>query len=157
MYEFETDDEIFEFAIAREIEAYQLFMALAEKVQNPAISIVFQELAAEELEHKERLELEVMKSGKVIDTTKELPVPETKSYEQFIVEDDTGVEMSYTDILQMGIAKESASIKIFNELAAMVRSKNSRELFLGLVEEEMRHKIKFKNAYENLIRHLQED
>ena len=157
MYEFETDDEIFEFAIAREIEAYQLFTALAEKVQNPAIRIVFQELAAEELEHKERLELEVMKTGKVIDTTKEPPAPKTNNYEQFIVEDDTGAEMNYGDILQMGIEKETASIKIFNELATIVRNKNLRDILLALVEEEMRHKIRLENTYENLISHLKGD
>ena len=46
-----ADDEILEFAIAREIEANRFYLALAERVANPEIRKVFEDLAAEELEH----------------------------------------------------------------------------------------------------------
>jgi len=36
-----ADDEILEFAIAREVEAYNFYMALAERVKNQHISSFF--------------------------------------------------------------------------------------------------------------------
>ncbi len=53
----EPDIEILELAISREIEAYHFFMVLAERVTDDSVSKMFEELASEELEHKEKLEL----------------------------------------------------------------------------------------------------
>ena len=61
MGEMTTIGEILEFAIAREAEAVHLYMAMAERVKDPATVKFFEDLVSEELEHKSRLELEVMK------------------------------------------------------------------------------------------------
>jgi rubrerythrin len=60
------DIEILEFAISREIQAREFFLALAKRVARPGVKKVFEELAAEEQEHKEKLQLEVMKLGKTV-------------------------------------------------------------------------------------------
>ncbi len=60
------DDEILEMAVAREVDANRFYLALAERVENPRIRKVFEKLAAEELEHKAKIELEIMKTGRVV-------------------------------------------------------------------------------------------
>ena len=65
MGEFGSIDEILEFAIAREVEANELYTVLANRVENPAMAELILEFAREELEHKAKLELEVIKRGKV--------------------------------------------------------------------------------------------
>ena len=62
--------------------------------------------------------------------------------------------MDYSQLLQMCIEKEDVSVKLYNEMAAMVKDSDLRQLLLGLVEEEMRHKIKFEIEYDNLIGRL---
>ena len=64
MPNFEYDIEIFEFAIARELQAYHFYKAIAKQIDNPAMEIVLKESAEEELQHKEKLELEIIKSGR---------------------------------------------------------------------------------------------
>ena len=66
MAEFETVEEILELAVAREEDAHIFLMALAARMVNPEMRKVFEELAAEELEHKARLELEIIKTGRVV-------------------------------------------------------------------------------------------
>ncbi len=60
------DNELLELAIHREVEAYHFYMALAEQVDDPEMREVLQDFAREELEHKEKLELEVLKTGKTM-------------------------------------------------------------------------------------------
>jgi rubrerythrin len=68
MSEADTDIEIFEFAIAREIDANRFYLTLAQRIDNPKMRKVFEDLAKEELEHKAKLELELMKTGRVVST-----------------------------------------------------------------------------------------
>ena len=75
MEQMETDDEILELAISREIEAHDLFLELAERVREPQIQSLLRELAQEELEHKHKLELEIIKSGRVVRDTDRTAVP----------------------------------------------------------------------------------
>jgi len=71
MSEIDTDIEIWEFAIAREIDANRFYLTLAQRIDNPEMRKVFEDLASEELEHKAKLELELMKTGKVMSTNHE--------------------------------------------------------------------------------------
>ena len=69
MEEFESDD-ILKFAIDREAQANRFYAVLAERMADDEMREVFENLAAEELEHKALLELEVMKRGTVVASEK---------------------------------------------------------------------------------------
>ena len=142
------DDEILEFAIAREIEAYHFFMGLAKRVVNPEIQKVFIDLAREELEHKEKLELEVMKTGKVLPEI-EVPVPD---FENIISSDGSQLLIDYKEILLLGIEKEEASFRTYINLLAQVADDQSREVLLSLAEEEVKHKLRFQTEYDLLLK-----
>ena len=73
MGEMTTIGEILEFAIGREAEAVEFYMAMAERVTSPFVQQFFENLVSEELEHKSRLELEMMKEGLVARTVGVLP------------------------------------------------------------------------------------
>ncbi|MHC4240587.1 MAG: ferritin family protein, partial [Planctomycetota bacterium] len=70
------DEEVLEFAIARELEAYHFYLALAERVDSAEMRTVFEDLAKEELDHKAKLELEIMKMGEVVPAEARVAVPE---------------------------------------------------------------------------------
>ena len=133
-----ADIEILEFAIAREIEANKLFLALAERVDNAAIRKVLEDLAKEELEHKEKLELEMMKLGHVVNEPGKGLIPEH--------------DMDYKDILLLGIEKEDAAFRMFVDLIGHVKDEASRELLLELAEEEVKHKMRFEYEYNALLK-----
>lgn len=143
------DDEILEFAIAREIEANRFYLALAERVDNPEIRKVLEDLAKEELEHKEKLELEVMKTGKVVPEVEKVAIPE---HEYILSNVDSALNMDYKDILMLGMEKEEASFRTYVNLIPNVHDQESREVLLGIAEEEVKHKLRFEIEYDMLLK-----
>ncbi len=139
------DDEVLEMAAAREVDANHFYLALAARVKNPRIKKIFKKLAAEELEHRAKIELEIMKSGRVV---------KQKNKSDFQDEENDPslpeIKMSYKDILLMGIEKEEASIRLYTDLAAMVSDNDSKEILSALAKEETGHKERFQKIMDFL-------
>jgi len=148
MAEFDSDEEILELAIAREEDANQFYMILAERVTSAEMRKVFEDLAGEELEHKAKLELEVVKTGRVVTAT-EKPELETKGDTESVGPD---VDMDYKDMLIMGMQKEEASFRLYVDLAGRVINEDARETILALAEEEVKHKLRFETEYDLLLK-----
>ena len=124
-------EDILDFAILREVQANAFYLALAGRMVDPQKQQVFEELANEELEHKERLELEVMKRGKVVKSLE--PEQESKvSYD--IVGVDGGIDMKYEDMLALAISKERAAFRLYVDLAGRAKDEELREVFMELDE-----------------------
>ena len=148
MVEFESDDEILELAIAREEDASQFYLALVARTTSEQMQKVFEELAQEELEHKAKLELEVMKSGRVVTATKDVD----SGFERAIEFNEADLNMDYRDVLIMAMQKEESSFRLYVDLAARVTDDNARETLLALAEEEVKHKLRFETEYDMLRR-----
>jgi rubrerythrin len=140
------DDEILEMAVAREVDANRFYLALAERVDNPRIQRIFEKLANEELEHKAKLELEIMKTGKVVKNVK-TPKVFHDNNTSYVPPD---IKMNFKDILLMGIQKEEASFRLYSDMAEMASETHSREIFLALAQEETSHKERFQKIFEFL-------
>jgi len=149
MPEPEYDDEILKIAIEKEVEAYNFYLALANRVADQRISKVFEELAKEELEHKARLELEVLKTGKTI-TPEQNPARPERSY--IISNDPSPLDMDYKDVLLLAMEKEEAAFRIYVNLAGTIKDEKSRDVILALAQEEVRHKLRFQNEYDILLK-----
>lgn len=149
MAENSSIDEILEFAIGRELEAYEFYKALAGRVDDPNMSNVFEEFAEEELEHKAKLELELMKIGRTT-LIRQAPAAPTRTH--IISDTDSLLDMDYKDILLLGIEKEEASFRTYINLLANVREEESQEVLLAIAEEEVKHKLRFETEYDLLLR-----
>ena len=143
-----TDAEILEFAIFREIEAHNFFLALAERVKEAQMREVFEDLAAEEMEHKAKLELEILKTGKTVSIEQQSPRPAS---EYIISDDPSQLDIDYKDALLLGMEKEEASFRIYVNLIPNVHNEQSREVLLALAQEEVKHKLRFETEYNMLI------
>jgi len=143
-----SDIEILEFAIAREVEANRFFLALAGRVESSKMCRVFEELAVEELEHKEKLELEMMKAGIVVDgAPSDVPV-----HEHVVSEDGSLLDMDYKDMLLLAMEKEEAAFRTYIDLIQNIHEPSARETLLALAEEEVKHKLRFEVEYELLLK-----
>lgn len=149
MAEFETVEEILELAIAREEDAHIFLMALAARMVNPEMRKVFQELATEELEHKVRLELEIIKTGRVVTDSKRKLYFETNDYAEDV---GSEIDMDYKDMLTMAMQKEESSFRLYVDLASRVTNEDAYETLLALAEEEVRHKMRFEMEYNNILK-----
>jgi len=148
MEEFETNEDILKFAIDREVQANQFYVALAERMAEPQMRQVFENLAAEELEHKALLELEVMKRGTVV-ASEEM----TGRFAANGAADVTTVlHMGYKNALAIGIDKERASFRLYADWIATAEDEEQREILLSLAEEEAKHKARLEIEYDMLVR-----
>ena len=143
MESFNSDDEILEFAIAREVEANQFYLFLADRMKNWVMSQVCKDFAKEELEHKAKLEFEVIKRGKTVSDLK---------ISDYMPNVGDEMDMSYNELLIFAIQKEQVSIDLYTDLAEMAKDEESRQLFLSLVEEETKHKQRFEMEYNKLLK-----
>ena len=145
----DSDEEILEFAISKEVESYNFFLALARRVDTDEIREVFEELAQEELEHKSRLELELIKTGRTMPQQQE---PARSDRDYIISESSALLDIDYKDVLLLAMEKEEAAFRIYVNLVAKARDEQMQELLLALAEEEVKHKIRFETEYDLLLK-----
>lgn len=147
----EPDDyiDILELAIAKEVEAYNFYLALADRVDTQQMRRTFEDLAKEELEHKAKLELEVMKAGKTV-AVEQKPLRPERDY--ILSDDESPLDMDYKDMLLLGMEKEEAAFRTYVNLAASVQDEESREVLLAIAEEEVKHKLRFETEYDLLLK-----
>lgn len=137
MGEMTTIGEVLEFAIAREAEAVHFYMAMAERAGEPSTAEFFEDLVSEELEHKSRLELEMMKEGIVARTVG--VVPEASGGGLQVSSAQVAEQMVYAEALSLAVRKERRSFRLYVRLAGLVEDDELRETLVSLAEEEAKH------------------
>ena len=96
----ELDIEILDFAVSREAKAYYFYMTLSRMQTDVGLTDIFKSLADDELEHKAKLELEIIKLGRVVKTAKNWPrFDETYPPNEPRDQD----QMTYKDALEIAI------------------------------------------------------
>ena len=145
-----TIGEVLEFAIAREVDASEFYMELAGRMQNPLIRALFENLAEEELEHKARLELELMKEGMVARTEGRIARVEAGDY---FMEGEIRGDMELKDALLMGAEKERRSFRFYTRMAGIMTDESMIDTLMSLAEEEARHMVRFETEYDRLVPH----
>lgn len=149
MSKVDSNLQTLEFAIGKEVEAHYFYLAMADRVDNPKMRKVFENLAEEELEHKAKLELEVMKLGRTV-ATEQKP---GRSGDGYILSDREGLlDIEYKDMLLLAIAKEDAAFTLYVNMAGNAADEESREMLLELSQEEVRHKLRFEAEYDALLK-----
>ncbi|MDO8302407.1 MAG: ferritin family protein [Sedimentisphaerales bacterium] len=141
----EPDTEVLELAISREAAAHDFYTALSKRVQDPQMKNALESFAAEELEHKARLELELMKLGVVVNTSAVAPRDDEEAIEPTM-------NMEYKDLLVIAMRKEKRSLRLYIDLAAVAKDRDTREMLLTLAEEEAMHHARFEVEYNILMR-----
>jgi rubrerythrin len=141
MEDISSVDEILEFAISREVEANQLYIRMSKSIENPEMRKVCEDLAKEELEHKAKLELELMKKGEVVSDF---------NISNYVMDVGNEMDMDYERLLLFAIKKEQISIDLYNDLAAVVKDEESREVLSMLATEETEHRKQFEIEYDRL-------
>ena len=110
-------------------------------MENPEMQRVCEDFAKEELEHKAKLELELIKIGDVVTEF---------NVSDYVMEAGSHMDMSYEDLLVFAIEKERKSINLYSDLARIVKGQESRKVLLSLVQEETEHKQRFETEYQKL-------
>ena len=145
--DFKSEEDIITFALIREHNAYSFYMDLADRVRTSERRELFERFAQEELKHKARLELELMKRGQVVDEAEQDIDLEESAYKS----EATGeLHQDYENLLFMAIEKEKKSFEFYVDLYGRTKKKELRKIILELAAEEARHWIEFQMEYDKV-------
>ena len=113
-------EDILYYAISREVEANVFYNLLSQYIDDADVRDICNELASEELEHKARLELEIMKLGMVVKSPaaveqsgRVLPKPL-----DYMVEIAKAMRLSLPELILWAMEKEKASFRLYIDLLA---------------------------------------
>lgn len=144
---FKSANDILDFAIQKEEEAAELYQDLATTLTRTDMKAVFEGFAKEEMQHKAKL-IEVKEGNRIISAEKkifDLKIAES------LVDAKPSPNMDYQHALIFAMKAEKAAYKLYSDLAAATDDQNLKDLFLGLAQEEAKHKLRFEIEYDDQI------
>jgi rubrerythrin len=141
---FDSVDAVLDFAIGNEQAASDFYTELAAKMEKPHMQKIFEGFAAEEQGHKAKLKSVKAGEKTKLSTTKVLDL----KIGDYLVEEKPSATMDYQSALILAMKQEKAAFRLYSDLAASADDGNLRELFLGLAQEEAKHKLRFEIEYD---------
>ncbi len=147
MKEFNSIDDILDFAINAEQDAVDFYNQLSEVAKTKDMKTTFVQFAQEEIGHKTRL-TKIKKEG--IFQLEKQEIADLKIAD-YIVSAKASPDMSYQDALVLAMKKEKAAFKLYLELSSRVKNAQMKDLFLSLAQEESKHKLRFEIEYDEFV------
>lgn len=147
MKQWTSVDDILDFAIDQEQQAFQFYTDLAGRMDRPWMSKIFSNFANEEMGHKRKL-AEIKQGKRLVPAEKKVLDLKIGDY---LVDVDPDAPMDYQQALVLAMKKEKKAFKMYTDLAAAMDDKALEDTFLALAQEEAKHKLRFEIEYDDFI------
>ncbi len=148
MEQWNSVEDVLDYAIQREQDAVDLYTGLAENAEHPHMKSVFEGFAAEEQAHKDRL-IAIRAKG-MLTTAPTKSVADLRIGDYLVAEEPTA-DLDYQGALILAMKKEKAAYKLYSDLAALAEGDSLTHVFLRLAQDEARHKLRFEIEYDENI------
>ena len=139
--------EIIDLAIQREEEAYDFYMDIFNKLEDPSIKDTVEFIAKEEKKHKAFL-VNYRKGDYGPDALRMTDVVEYKIAE-YLEEPEITKETKREDVYLIASHMESRSHQFYTKLANMHDQGDLKDMLLKMANEELKHKEKMEYLYAN--------
>ena len=147
MEQWNSVDELLEFAIQRELAAAAFYRELADLSESGSTRDVFLGYAREEDAHEAKLR--ALKAGKALNLGQR-QVQDLKIGD-YLLEVAPASGMSYQDALILAMQREKVAFRLYTDMAATATDATVRELLLDLAQEEAKHKLRFEIEYDEQV------
>jgi rubrerythrin len=147
LMDFKSVDEILAFAIGKEQEAADFYTDLADKMDRQHMKDIFLDFADEEKRHKAKLE--GVREGNVLLKSEEKVVD--LKIGDHLIEVESKPKMSFQEALMVAIQNEANAYTLYKNLAVATDDAGLRDTFLGLAQEEAKHKLRFEVEYDDYV------
>ncbi|MCE5212568.1 MAG: ferritin family protein [Deltaproteobacteria bacterium] len=142
-----TDEykKIINFAISNEIEAYEFYKGVSDKVKDAGLKKIFAELAEEEAGHRKFLE--GLASGKT-----QIYFDESKDYKvsQTIAKPRLSLSMKPVDAIALAVKEEEEAMEMYTKMAGCSTDAEQKKMFQSLATMEQGHKVKLEDTFTNM-------
>lgn len=146
MSKFSSVDEILNFAISREEEAYAFYTQMAQRMEKPWMKKAFQDFAEQELEHKDKLQ--AVKQG----NTQEFSAEKVTNLKiaDYLISAPVSPDMTYADALTVAMKREKKAFMLYQRLADSCEGQ-LKSTFEALAQEEAKHKLWLEVEYDDKV------
>ena len=144
---FKNVEEILEYAITSEQNAFTFYSHWADKVKKDHLKKVFAELAQEEMGHEKFLKK--VKEEKIVEIKNE-NIQDLK-ISDYLVSTRASEDMDYQDALILAMHREKTAYKLYSNLAQMTEDNNAKSTFMMLAQQEAKHKLRLELIYDDEI------
>jgi rubrerythrin len=146
-----TIKQILEQAIRFEEDAYSFYSGAIEMVERAHIRSALEDLAGEEVKHKEQLQaLLAGDTTRILSVSKRGQIADLKLAE-YLVPRPLDPKASLQDVLIVAMHREKSSYDFYSTMAEIAEEENSRALFGFLAQEELVHKNKVESLYDEVV------
>ncbi len=139
--------EIIDLAIQREEEAYDFYMDIFNKLEDPSIKDTLEFIAGEEKKHKAFL-VDYREGNYGTDALRMTEVVEYKIAE-YLEEPEISKEAKREDVYLVASHRELKSHQFYTKLANMHDEGSLKTMLLKMANEELKHKEKMEYLYAN--------
>ena len=146
--EFETFEKVIDFAIDREVNARLFYLRFAHASKDPALCLLLESLADEELQHQKKLARIKQGQFKMLDG--DMPIldlgiadvaPEVEPYP----------DMSVSEALVLAMNREKQAFRMYLELSEHTDNLELKTLFSAMANEEANHKVRMEIAFDDRL------
>ena len=139
-------EEIITLAILNEVEAYEFYLGVANNSSDQAIKSIFQEMADQELGHRNLLQSYLDGS---IKTFSFKAAPDYKISET-VDKPKLSLAMKPVDAIALAMKNEEDAMNMYQKFADASADAEQVKLFLELVKMETGHKARLEDLYTNM-------
>jgi len=142
MLQFQTLDDILDFAILQEKAAQKFYTKLSDQADDLNMQLFYRTLAEEEQVHEKELR-------KLKNRDSNLPAPDLTQLQKsgYLDALPIGPDMSIKEVLLYALKKEKSSRMLYSVLAENMRDEEMAELFKTLAAKEAEHADYFQKEY----------
>ena len=148
---FESLQEIIDFAIEKEIEAADFYETASKQESMSGAKEMLVEFAAEEKKHQ-RL-LEELRTKSLVEGASDYKfkwIPDIKR-SNFAVEMEYTSGMAYHELLMLAMKREEKALALYNQLLKQAEGEGSKNVFKMLCQEEAKHKLALETKYDDYM------
>jgi rubrerythrin len=140
-------DDVVNFAIKKEEYAMDFYKQCAERAKNPGLKKFFQEMVEEEERHRDMLKgLEPYGLDEfTLDKVEDLKISD------YLVDVPFREDMTYQEALTLAMKREEKAHEFYEAWQSKCAHEKTSKLFEKLANEELKHKRKIENMYDEEI------
>ena len=149
--EYMTVEGIIQRAIRFEEDAHNFYTGASEMVKLSHVKDMLNELAGEEVKHKEKLEDLLAGDTEQIVAAKQSQKIQDLKLAEYLVASPLDEDATIQDVLMTAMQREKNSHDFYDLMAGIASSEAAKELFQFLAQEELGHKNKVEVLYDDII------
>ena len=137
---------ILSMAIENEVEDYEFYLGVSQKVEDANIKSIFKELAEQELGHRDLLSSYLNNDARPLNFTQ---VPDYKVSET-VDRPKLSLQMKPVDAIALAMKNEEDAMQMYKDLADNSSDEEQKKLFMNLSNMEKGHKVQLEDIYTNM-------